>query len=204
MLDQGTLEKLAPKVPVDVGQDVEVKLGEVGLHDPHAGVGKVDDIDVVVGDAAKLVGKKVTARVTALADGLVWAELLTPAEDVDEPLTAEGEAERPTRVKKTAAPKKKAEAETETETAEVEDEAEDEDEVEDADVEVEEGDEPTAVAKKRTRRGSRGGRNRKKKTATAAGSVAPVAEVSDTEVSDTEVSDAEHRAGRRSLRCRLR
>jgi len=199
VLDQGTLEKLAPKVPVEVGQDVEVKLGEVGLHDPHAGVGKLDDIDVVVGDAAKLVGKKVTARVTALADGLVWAELLTPAEDVEEPLTAEGEAERPTRVKKTAAPKKKAEAAAET--AEVEDEAEAEDEVEDAEVEVEEGAEPTAAAKKRTRRGSRGGRNRKKKTATVAGSVAPVEEVSnaeesnaeesDAEVSDAEVSDAE-------------
>jgi ribonuclease G len=189
VLDQGTLEKLAPKVPVEVGQDVEVKLGEVGLHDPHAGVGKLDDIDVVVGDAAKLVGKKVTARVTALADGLVWAELLTPAEDVEEPLTAEGEAERPTRVKKTAAPKKKAEAAAET--AEVEDEAEAEDEVEDAEVEVEEGAEPTAAAKKRTRRGSRGGRNRKKKTATAAGSVAPVEEVSNAEESDAEVSDAE-------------
>ncbi|HEY1513517.1 MAG TPA: Rne/Rng family ribonuclease, partial [Gaiellaceae bacterium] len=90
VIDQGTLEKLAPKAPVDVGQDVEVKLGEVGLHDPHAGVGKIDDVDIVVGDAAKLVGKKVTARVTALTDGLAWAELLAPAEDVDEPLTAEG------------------------------------------------------------------------------------------------------------------
>ena len=68
VLDQGTLEKLAPKVPVDVGQEVEVKLGEVGLHDPHAGVGKIGDVDVVVGDAAKLVGKKVT-RAHHRADG---------------------------------------------------------------------------------------------------------------------------------------
>ncbi len=146
---------------MDVGPDVEVKLGEVGLHDPHAGVGKLDDIDVVVGDAAKLVGKKVTARVTALADGLVWAELLTPAEEIDEPLTAEGEAERPTRVKKTTAPKQKVEPEGEAvEEADEDDEAE----------ETAEGDESTAAAaKKRTRRGSRGGRNRKKKTATVAG-----------------------------------
>jgi hypothetical protein len=182
VLDQGTLEKVAPKVPVDVGQDVEVKLGEVGLHDPHAGVGKLDDVDVVVGDAAKLVGKKVTARVTALADGLVWAELLTPAEEIDEPLTAEGEAERPTRVKKSAAPKQKAEPEGEA-VEEAEDDVDEET--------TEEGDEPTA-AKKRTRRGSRGGRNRKKKPATAAGSVAPAEEVSDPEeVSDTrEPADA--------------
>ena len=46
VLDQGTLEKVAPKLPVDVGQELELKLGEVGLYDAHAGVGKVEDIDV--------------------------------------------------------------------------------------------------------------------------------------------------------------
>ena len=76
VLDQGTLEKVAPSLPVDVGQEIEVKLGEVGLHDAHAGVGKVDGVDVVVGDAAKLVGKKVKVRITAVTEGLAWAELL--------------------------------------------------------------------------------------------------------------------------------
>jgi ribonuclease G len=180
VLDQGTLEKLAPKMPVDVGHEVDVKLGEVGLHDSHAGVGKIDDVDIVVGDAAKLVGKKVKVRITALTDGLAWAELLTPAEEADEPLTAEGEAERPTRAKRSTAASKKVEAEP------VE-EAEDE-EVEEP---TEEGDEPTAPAKKKTRRGSRGGRNRKKKTATAAGAAAPAEEVSDTEeVPDTQPAPA--------------
>jgi ribonuclease G len=180
VLDQGTLEKLAPKMPVDVGHEVDVKLGEVGLHDSHAGVGKIDDVDIVVGDAAKLVGKKVKVRITALTDGLAWAELLTPAEEADEPLTAEGEAERPTRAKRTTAASKKVEAEP---VEEVEDE-----EVEEP---TEEGDEPTAPAKKKTRRGSRGGRNRKKKTATAAGAAAPAEEVSDTEeVPDTQPAPA--------------
>jgi ribonuclease G len=167
VLDQGTLEKLAPTVGMDVGEDVEVKLGEVGLHDPHAGVGRVGDVDVVVGDAAKLVGKKVTARITAITDGLVWAELLTPTEDVDEPLTAEGEAERAMRAKKSAAPKK------------VEPDPEPDDDVEDS---AEADGDEAAPVKKKTRRGSRGGRNRKKKTATA---VAPAEEVPDTEVPDT-------------------
>ena len=36
-----------------------VKLGEVGLYDPQAGVGKVKGLNIVVADAAKLVGKKV-------------------------------------------------------------------------------------------------------------------------------------------------
>src|SRR3978361_1025825 len=55
VLGQGTLEKVAPTLPVDVGQELDLKLGEVGLHDAQAGVGKVENIDIVVGGAAKLV-----------------------------------------------------------------------------------------------------------------------------------------------------
>jgi ribonuclease G len=185
VLEQGTLEKVAPALPVDVDQEVEVKLGEVGLHDPHAGVGKIDDVDVVVGGAAKLVGKKVTARVTALTEGLAWAELLAPVEQADEPLTAEAEAERPTRAKKSAVAAPKADEDAEPDSEE-----------EDADADAEEGEgegetaDGESPAKKKTRRGSRGGRNRKKKPVTAAVSGADVSEtVSDTEVSDAEVSD---------------
>ncbi len=100
VLDQGTLAKVAPDAPFEPGQEVDVKLGEVGLHDPHAGAGKVGDIDVVVGSAAKLVGKKVKARITAVTDGLAWAELLAPVAAADEPLTAESEAEKPTRARR--------------------------------------------------------------------------------------------------------
>ena len=81
MLEQGTLEKVAPEVPVEVGQELELKLGEVGLHDAHAGVGKVEGVDVVVADAAKLVGKKVKVRITAVTEGLAWAELLARSSD---------------------------------------------------------------------------------------------------------------------------
>ncbi len=100
VLDQGTLAKVAPDAPFEPGQEVDVKLGEVGLHDPHAGAGKVGDVDVVVGSAAKLVGKKVKARITAVTDGLAWAELLAPVAAADEPLTAESEAEKPTRARR--------------------------------------------------------------------------------------------------------
>src|SRR5437763_1257055 len=63
VLDQGTLEKIVPALPFDVGAEVEVKLGEVGLYDPHAGAGRIGDVDVIVGGAAKLVGKRVKVRI---------------------------------------------------------------------------------------------------------------------------------------------
>ncbi|HEY6963316.1 MAG TPA: Rne/Rng family ribonuclease [Gaiellaceae bacterium] len=211
VLDQGTLEKVAPKLPVDVDQEVEVKLAEVGLHDAHAGVGKVEDVDVVVGNAAKLVGKKVKVRVNALGDGHAWAELLAPAEAADEPLTAEAEAERPTRAKRTTV--KKAETVTEEpEAAEDEEpEAGDESEAETPDGE--------APAKKKTRRGSRGGRNRKKKPAEAGeaasdapaseptaetveeeASAAPVIHVPDREITDDETEGTPSPARKRTRR----
>jgi ribonuclease G len=174
VLEQGTLEKVAPALPFGPGDELEVKLGEVGLHDPHAAVGKVGDVEVVVGRAAKLVGKKVKIRVTAVAEGLAWAELLVPVERVDEPLTAEGEAEKPTRARRsgprTAAvpggqePDEADEAEDEAEEAVAEEEEEEE---------TPAAGEDGAAPKKRTRRGSRGGRGRKRKTAAATNGAGP-------------------------------
>ena len=61
---QGKLDTLRPATPVADGDEIELKLVEVGLHDPTAGVGKLDDgYEVVVSGASKLVGKKVKASV---------------------------------------------------------------------------------------------------------------------------------------------
>ncbi len=163
VLEQGTLEKVVPHMPVEVGQELELKLGEIGLHDPHAGVGKVDGVDVVVGDAAKLVGKKVTARVTALGEGIAWAELVAPVQRAEEPLTAEAEAERPTRARRPSA-RKEPEAAVAEEAVDVEEPLEAEAEEPEEEAAVGEG-AAAAPAKRKTRRGSRGGRGRKKKTA---------------------------------------
>ena len=62
VLDKGPLTRLAPKAAVEEGQEVEIKLVEVGLYDADAGVGKLDGIDISVAGAAKLVGKKVRVR----------------------------------------------------------------------------------------------------------------------------------------------
>src|SRR5207244_5383318 len=61
VLAEGKREDLAPEAPVAEGAKLELKLVEVGLHDPDAGIGKLDGMDVAVAGAAKLVGKKVNA-----------------------------------------------------------------------------------------------------------------------------------------------
>src|SRR5205823_6730277 len=152
VLDRGDVARLAPQAPVEVGQELELKLGEVGLHDPHAGVGKVKGFDVVVAGAAKLVGKKLKVRVGAVMDGVAYAEPVG-VEESDGPITAEAEAEKPTRARK-AGPAKQAKP--------VEDDVT-ETEASDDEEEAEEAEAAPSPAKKKTRRGSRGGRNRKKK-----------------------------------------
>jgi ribonuclease G len=206
VLDQGTLEKVAPKLPFDVGAEIEVKLGEIDKYDARAGAGKLEDVDVIVGDAAKLVGKKVKVRVTAVTEDTAWAELLTPVEPADEPLTAEAEAEKPTRAKRPSSRKKSDGAEvvdgeaadlddTELDDAELDDQyGEDEPESEDAVAEAPADGDAPVTPKKRTRRGSRGGRNRKKKTATATGTGGAIAAASTNGGDVQEVSDTSEEA----------
>jgi ribonuclease G len=209
VLEQGTLEKVAPKLPFDVGAEIEVKLGEIDKYDARAGAGKVEGVDVIVGDAAKLVGKKVKVRVTVVTEGTAWAELLTPVDPADEPLTAEAEAEKPTRAKRPSS-RKKSDGDADAEVVEgeaieldedfeLDEEREDEAGVEDAVAETPEAPadgEAPATPKKRTRRGSRGGRNRKKKTATATGTGGAIAAASTNggEVQEVEASDTSDQA----------
>jgi ribonuclease G len=169
VLQQGKLDTLRPEAPVEEGATLELKLVEVGLHDAGSGVGKVDGLDVVVAGAAKLVGKKVTASIGRVLDGMALATLA----DASEPaaaITFEAEAEKPTR----APARKKQETAGEGEkrsrakpkaTVEADEVADDEP------IEVEPDEAPSADGqpkKKRTRRGSRGGRGRKKPVAAAA------------------------------------
>ena len=172
VLAEGKREELAPSGPIAEDAQLELKLGEVDRHDATAAAGKVDGFDVVVAGAAKLVGKKAKVRVVRVLEGAAYAELVSGAKDVPTPITFESEAEKPTRAPSRA--KKPVEAEDVVETevadtaadagepvAELEPgEAEPEDEETDAETDAAEGDTP---AKKRTRRGSRGGRRRKKK-----------------------------------------
>jgi ribonuclease G len=161
VLKEGKLADIAPKAPVEEGAEIRLELVEVGEHDMAAGVGKLDGLSICVADASQLVGKKAKVRVERVLNGTAYATLVqTAAQRAEEgPITAESEAEKPTR-----APRKK---KVEEATPEPEVEAEEPEPV------AEEPEPPTAEEeapkpKKKTRRGSRGGRNRKKKPATAA------------------------------------
>ena len=59
---EGKLVDIAPEAPVEEGAEIRLELVEVGEHDMHAGVGKVDGLAICVADASKLVGKKVKVR----------------------------------------------------------------------------------------------------------------------------------------------
>jgi len=163
---EGKAAEMTPKAPVEEGAEIRLELVEVGLHDVNAGMGKLDGLGVCVADAAKLIGKKVKVRVERVVDGTAYATLVQPVGgSADGPITAEAEAEKPTR-----APRKKKIDEAvkvEEQVPEAEIEA-----VAAAEVEEPPTDEPPAdeaeKPKKKTRRGSRGGRNRRKKPAATA------------------------------------
>jgi ribonuclease G len=181
-LGKGTLESLAPESPVEEGAKIDLKLVEVARYDVNAAVGKLDGLAVCVGDAAGMVGKNAKVQIERVLNGTAYATLVSRTKRVEPPITAEGEAEKPTR--KPPARKKQAGAKApepveaeELVGAEEEDEAplevaEAVQEPEAAEVEADataDGDE-APKPKKKTRRGSRGGRRRKKKPAEAAAS----------------------------------
>jgi ribonuclease G len=173
---EGKLADLAPTAPVTEGQELRVELVEVGRHDLSAGVAKLDGYAIVVSDAANQIGKKVRARIERALDGVAYASVVTTAKGGagEGPITAEAEAEKPTRAprRKKAEPAEGAKAESAPAPApKARAKAK-------APAAVEQPPEETPVAeeekpaeekpKKKTRRGTRGGRGRKRKTAAAA------------------------------------
>ena len=141
---------------------LEVKLVELDLHDSTSAVGKLDGLEVVVAEAAKLVGKKAKVVVGRVLDGRALATLVRD-QPAPVPITFESEAEKPTR-----APSRRKDEVVETVVTEVVplDEPVDETPVDEPGDDLDEADpeasDETGAPKKRTRRGSRGGRGRKK------------------------------------------
>jgi ribonuclease G len=159
----GTVEKIVPESSIPEGSELSIKLVEVGLYDLGAAVGAHKGLTVTVADAAKLVGKRAKVRVERVLDGTAYATLVEPAaKDQAPPITAESQAEKPTRARTTRAKKQAAPV--------VEDEQQEE-VAAPAEARAETPEEPKP--RKKTRRGTRGGRGRKRKTPAAATAAAP-------------------------------
>ena len=97
VLGKGTFESLAPESPVQEGAKIDLKLVEVARHDVNSAVGKVDGLVVCVGDASRMVGKNAKVQIERVLNGTAYATLVTRTKLVEPPITAEGEAEKPTR-----------------------------------------------------------------------------------------------------------
>ncbi|HSS74488.1 MAG TPA: Rne/Rng family ribonuclease [Gaiellaceae bacterium] len=195
VIDEGTAEKLAVEgAPVEEGQTLEVKLLEVGRFDVGAGMAKLDGYLICVAGAAKLVGKKVNVRIARVLEGTAYALLAdTAPAATSAPITAEAQAEKPTRASRAKKPETEPELETEPgPELELEPEAvEGEIVAEEEEVQDVEG-EPAAETppKPKTRRGSRGGRGRKKKPAVTADAHSEVSDApSEASEPAAEVSD---------------
>ncbi|HEX3453354.1 MAG TPA: Rne/Rng family ribonuclease [Gaiellaceae bacterium] len=173
VIDKGTLEKLQSKSDYTEGQELDVKLGELALHDSGAAMAKLDAYEVCVGGAAKLVGKKVKVRVERVIGETIYATVAAApkAESGPVPITAEGLAEKPTRAstrKGPVEPEAEPTLEVETEAVAEEPEPEAEGEIEPAGEDESDEAAERATPRKRTRRGSRGGRRRRKPAGAAA------------------------------------
>jgi ribonuclease G len=173
VLEEGKLADLQPTAALEEGAELEVKLGEVALHDPSAAVAKVDGVDVVVEGAGRLVGKKAKVTVGRVLGETAFATLVT-TDGRPAPITFESEAEKPTRAPARRRPAV-AEAAEDVSAAVSTEEPEVEAVVaaDDFDGDGDESDGGETPKKKRTRRGSRGGRKRRK-PATAEGAAATV------------------------------
>ena len=189
VIAEGKLADLEPESSLTAGTTVELKLGEVGRYDATAAVGRIDGVEVLVADAAKQVGKKATVAIGLVLEGQAFATLVSSAATGDGPITFESEAEKPTRApakRKTMAAASGEEAGSESADAigaaddeitvdeldlgeTVLDEADESEADAELDTEADAvGEDGVAPVKKRTRRGSRGGKRRRKPAAGAA------------------------------------
>jgi ribonuclease G len=164
VLEEGPAEDVEPQaLPVERGQELEVELEEAHQHSDTDAIARVDGYVVTVRDAADRVGENVRIRIEDVAKTTAKAVIAegesangdAPAEEKPKKKTRRGTRGGRGRRKKTETPA----AEAPTEEAAAQEAA-----AEEAPPAAENGDEPTTeVKKKKTRRGTRGGRGRKRK-----------------------------------------
>ena len=206
VLAEGKASEIEPKaLPVAAGDELDVRLEEVHLRHPEDAIARLDGYVIAVGGAASRVGETVSVRIERATRTVAYAGL-AGVEAVEAPVEAgavaeEGEEEaleslkkrtrrgtRGGRSRKKPAPATKA---AEEPAAEAEPESEAEEAVAAATSDAE------TPPKKKTRRGTRGGRGRKKPAAVVSEATPPedvpadaAAEVSEPEATGDVVAES--------------
>ena len=175
VLERGPVSKIAPKsLPVEKGEELEVKLATRHEHRPADAVAKLNGYAVNVAGAADRLGKTVKVRVQRVGAQSAYAVLVDvpeleppvdPETALETELAEDGAAPQEALASRRSGRggRKPAEQAPKEETP---DEAEGEVvEAEPVSSAAESGDEEPAKPKRKRRRGSRGGRGRKKKPA---------------------------------------
>jgi ribonuclease G len=171
----GSVERIESDSALPEGSEFSVKLAEVGRYDLDAAVGAHKGVTVTVAEAAKLIGKRARVRVERVLDGTAYATLVEPARGAKTPpITAESQAEKPT-PRRTRGQKAEVQADAEPEAPAAPTERKPPRKTRAKKEEVPAIAEATvpppeeAPPRKKARRGSRGGRGRKRKTEAVAG-----------------------------------
>ena len=187
VLARGPVARLELKsLPVSPGDELELKLDGAHVHSDGTAIGRLNGYAVSVADARGQIGQTVKVRIQRATRSVAYAVLAngaSPEAPVEAGAELElGEENEPAAETKrrTRAPRKPAEVET-AETPPEAPEAEGEPAVAEPEAAEPAGEKPDEAEgevkpKKRTRRGSRGGRGRKKKPASVEGEAAPTAE----------------------------
>jgi predicted RNA-binding protein with TRAM domain len=176
---EGSAAKVVPTaLPVAPGDELDVELLETHKHHPDDAIGRLDGYVIAVAGAAGRVGETVRARIERATRTVAYAVLADAGAEVQAPLDtgtlveeedaeAGAAARKPARGGGRSRSRSKPAVKAEAVAAAVE-ETGDEDAAPEQAVTEE-----TAPAKKRTRRGTRGGRGRKRAGAAAAGDGKP-------------------------------
>jgi ribonuclease G len=180
VLREGTATEIAPQaLPVSDGQELEIELLEKHAHHPDDAIGRLDGYVIAVGGAGGRVGETVLVRIERATRTVAYATVAGKLPDeLEAPVEAGTLAEQEEAAAPTLRPRRTATPKVAPVTAEAEEGAEETV----GDAVVAEGD-PDVPPKKKTRRGTRGGRGRKKPVGAVDGAEAGEVEASPEETS---------------------
>ncbi len=165
VLEEGAAEEVEPQaLPVERGQELDVELEEAHQHSDTDAIARVDGYVVTVSDGAGRVGENVRIRIENVAKTTAKAVIADEESPNGDGPAGDAPAEEKPKKKTRRGTRGGRGRKKKTETAAAAEAPAEDAAAEEAPTAAKNGDEPaTEVKKKKTRRGTRGGRGRKRK-----------------------------------------